>query len=152
MVWTQLICSSVSVPQAVGTHGTCIFGFLCWEDALHLAQLGFTASNGKLGETWPLSALGLPTPRSQRDVVVAKFLWYISAQNRMVSSDSLKSFWTTGVHWARSKTIQRNLVVFLGKASLGLQLWLSGPQPFLPVSSWFVGMTKSDVQDSVPGE
>ncbi|KAM9693307.1 LOW QUALITY PROTEIN: microcephalin-like [Dama dama] len=58
--------------RPAGTHGTCIFGSLCWEDALHLAQLGFVASNGQL-ETWPLSALGLPTPRvPERGSPVAK--------------------------------------------------------------------------------
>ena len=32
------------------------------EDALHLAQLGLSSSIGQLGETWPVSALGLPIP------------------------------------------------------------------------------------------
>ena len=106
-VWAQLTCSLCLSPQPAGTHGTCIFGSLCWEDALHLAQLGFAASNGQLGETWPLSAVGLPTPYSQREVVLRpNFLWYVSAQNRTVRSDSLKSFWTTGAYWARSDNLE----------------------------------------------
>ena len=149
----QLTCCSVLPPQLDSIHGTCIFWSLCWGRCSPLGTAGTLILN------WPIRWDGLGVhwdpqfPGSQEDAVLwPNFLWYISAQNRMVSSDSLKSFWTTGVHWARSKTIQRNPVVFLGKASLGLQLWPSGPQPFLPVSSWFVGMTKSDVQDSVPGE
>ena len=50
-------------PDLASIHGICIFRSLYWEDALHVVQLGLLASNGQLAVTWPLSALGLPTPQ-----------------------------------------------------------------------------------------
>ena len=50
------------VPELASIHGISIFRSLCWEDALHVVQLGLLASNGQLAVTWPLSALGLPNP------------------------------------------------------------------------------------------
>ena len=50
-------------PELASIHGICIFRSLYWEDALRVVQLGLLASNDQLAVTWPLSALGLPTPR-----------------------------------------------------------------------------------------
>ena len=50
-------------PELASIHGICIFRSLYWEDVLCVVQLGLLASNGQLAVTWPLSALGLPTPQ-----------------------------------------------------------------------------------------
>ena len=50
-------------PELASIHGIYVFRSLYWEDALHVVQLGLLASNGQLAVTWPLIALGLPTPR-----------------------------------------------------------------------------------------
>lgn len=43
-----------------GVPGNCTFDSLCWEDSLHLAQLGLKPSNDQLGEICASERPGMP--------------------------------------------------------------------------------------------
>lgn len=66
--WKHEMCGITSpaplwlVHQQASVPGTCPFGSLCFEDSLQLSQLGLKPSNGQLGGTVALRALGRPTP------------------------------------------------------------------------------------------
>ena len=66
--WKHEMCGITSpaplwlVHQQASVPGTCPFGSLCFEYSLQLSQLGLKPSNGQLGGTVALCALGRPTP------------------------------------------------------------------------------------------
>ena len=100
------------------------------EDALHLAQLGLSSSIGQLGETWPVSALGLPIPWiPARCSPLAKLpLRHLSPnQEGQEARNPMGALGPTG----REASHFRRTSGHLGKASPGLWVWPPGLQPFL---------------------
>ena len=90
-------------PELASIHGIYVFRSLYWEDALHVVQLGPLASNGQLAVTWPLIALGLPTPRVPgRCSPVAKLPLIHLSPNRGVRKPDLPPGVLGFIQWGAS--------------------------------------------------